>query len=184
MHRRLAERHVASGRGLSEHRPSGHHGLNLSDPVAMLRGNIRSELGTWARDLAGERGFGLPFDDMRDICRFLVGADGRNLDWRLARPTDDVIEFHDNVETLGREAFRLLYPSGRRRFEVGVCIEVTACDVATQREQRCPGRMITTLYDTDSEFRSNLWCDECGVEITADQWVTYGRRVHREMEAV
>lgn len=185
MYRRLAERHIASGRGLSEHRPSGHHGLAINDKVATLRGDFRTNLRPWVYDVWRDRGFTLPAEvaaeDPYHMARYIWGHRGANLDWWCAR--DDLADFHDTVDLLHRRAFPLLYPTGRRRFEVGACIEVTTCDVATRVEQCCRGRMLATLTDADDVLPATLYCDECGVEITADRWITYGRRVHKAMEA-
>ena len=179
MHRRLVERHVARAGSQSEVRTGGHAGLSLHDAVSRLRGDIASELGTWARDLAEERAFSLPEDNLRDVCRFLIGANARNLDWRCAHPSVD--EFHDTVDRLHRQAFALLYPRGRRRFEVADCIEVTSCDVNTRSEQRCPGRMLATLTGADDEMPSALFCSDCGFEVVGNQWINYGNRHRKAM---
>lgn len=182
MHEGLAERHSARGGSHSEVRTRGHAGLSLSDPVSRLRGDIYTGLAGWARVIHEERGFALPADDVPAIAGFLLGRRASMLDWCCAQPWVD--EFADNLDTLHREAFALLHPRGRRRFEVGDCIEVTWCDVASRVERRCPGRMLATLTDQDDQLPSVLWCSDCGLEITADRWITYGRRVHKAMEAV
>jgi hypothetical protein len=153
--------------------------LSLHDAVSRARGNIYTGLSGWARIVASERGFALPDDDVHAIARYLIGRNGGQLDWLCAQPWVD--ELVDLMDTLHREAFALLYPRGRRRFEVGDCIEVTSCDVETRAEQRCPGRMLATLTDADDQLPAFLWCSDCGLEVTADRWITYGRRVHKAM---
>lgn len=179
MHERLTERHTVRAGGQSEIRSGGHAGLAIQDRVARARGNIYTGLSGWSRVVAAERGFGLPTDNVRAMSQYLLGPRASMLDWLCAQPWID--EAVDTFDQLHRDAFGLLYPRGRRRFEVGDCIEVTSCDVATQAEQRCPGRMLATITDQDDELPSAMYCDCCGLEITADRWITYGRRVHKAM---
>lgn len=181
MYDRLVERHTARSPVQSEIRAGGHHGLSLSDPVALLRGNIVSELGSRCRMVAEERAFHQPEPDVRSMCHFLIGGGGRMLDWCLAQPWAE--EFHNEVDHLHREAFGLLYPRGRRRFELGDCIEVTACDVQTKAEQRCLGRMVATLTDPDDESPTVMWCTDCGLEVPKKQWIKYGLRYQSLEEA-
>lgn len=179
MYDHLTERHTARSGGHSEIRSGGHAGLTIQDRVARARGNIYTGLSGWCRIVAAERGFSLPRDDVHDMSRYLLGAHGSMLDWTCAQPWVD--EYADTLDVLHRDAFGQLYPSGRRRFEVGDCIEVTSCDVETRAEQRCPGRMLASITDQDDELPSLLWCSDCGMEVTADRWITYGRRVHKAM---
>jgi hypothetical protein len=179
MYERLTERHTARTGGHSEIRTGGHAGLSLQDRVARARGNIYTGLSGWARIVASERGFRLPVDDVRAIATWLVGRNGGQLDWLCAQPWVD--EAVDTMDVLHREAFVLLYPRGRRRFEVGDCIEVTSCDVATRDEQRCPGRMLATITDQDDELPSSLYCSDCGLDVSADRWITWGRQYRKAM---
>ena len=179
MHAQLVARHTASGARFGERRGRGHAGLNVQDKVARARGDIYTGLAGWARLAAEERDFTLPADDVAAIAGFLLGRGASMLDWACARPWID--EYADTLDTLHRTAFGLLHPRGRRRFEVGACIETISCDVPTRAEQRCQGRMVATLTDADDQLPAFLWCDECGIEITADRWITYGRRVHKAM---
>lgn len=180
MHEALVGAHNASS-GTSEVRSGGHAGLNLTDAVADARDGIYFTLAGWVKVCAEERGWTPPEDTVRALAGFLLGNRAANLDWWCAHRAVD--ELWSEIDPLHREAFRLLYPRGRRRFEVGDCIETVACDVGTRAEQRCPGRMLATLTDADDQLPAFLFCDECGLEITADRWVTYGRRVHKAMEA-
>lgn len=181
MYERLPERHTARTGGASEVRSGGHAGLALQDRVAQARGNIYTGLAGWVRIVAAERGFTLPADQVPALTDWLLGRRAGQLDWTCTQPWID--EYADTLDVLHRDAFSVLYPRGRRRFEVGDCIETTWCDVATRTEQPCPGRMLATLTDADDQLPASLWCDECGIEITADRWITYGRRVHKAMEA-
>jgi len=174
----LPERHNARSGIRSERGASGHAGLNLLDDPAECRQQIYFTLAGWTKDMIERRNLSTrPDDNVRSIAAFLLGHRAANLDWLCAHPAVD--ELFKEIDPLTSWAFRLVYPRGRRRFEVGDCIEVTSCDVETRAEQRCPGRMLATLTDADDQLPSLLWCGDCGLEITADRWITYGRRVLR-----
>lgn len=179
MYEQLATAHAGQRGPRSEVRSSGHAGLSLDDAVTTARAEIRTMLTTWVRAVAEDRGANLPADDPADMARWLLGRYGTVLDWCLGQ--DWAADFHAGIDAVHRDAFRILHPTGRRRFEVGACIEVTACDVASRVEQQCPGRMLATLTDVDDRLPASLWCDECGHEVSAAGWITYGRRVQKAM---
>jgi hypothetical protein len=183
MHERLAAAHAGRPGAKSEIRAGGHAGLNLDDRVATCRAEIRTMLSTWARavaeDIASGRTVHLPEDTVPAMARYLLGHRAATLDWILGQDWAD--DFAAGIDAVHRDAFGLLHPRGIRRFEVGDCIEVTSCSVLTRAEERCPGRMVATLADSDGMLPASLWCEDCGIEITAAGWITYGRRVHKAM---
>lgn len=80
-------------------------------------------------------------------------------------------------------AYRLLYPSGRRREVVGQCVETTWCTVEDQAEQRCPGDLYAFLSPADDLLPASLVCDTCGIEVPACEWGAFGRRYQRAAAA-
>jgi hypothetical protein len=122
---------------------------------------VRGVLASWSQLFAEERGVAVP--DSPEP-RVTSGFLRRHLDWACGR--DWIDDFANEVFELGRRAYSLLNPSGIRRIEIGPC-----------REPQCDGQLSALVRKTDDVLPSSICCSSCGVEITADQWLTYGRRV-------
>lgn len=92
----------------------------------------------------------------------------RHHDWSITQ--DWAKDYAEEILELGRVAFNLLHPSGRRRF---------THDVMGCAEEGCNGMMWALLTPADpyAEAASELVCDTCGMRIGSGDWVTYGRRI-------
>ncbi len=149
--------------------------------VEEARNCIRRDLASWSRLLVEDRELHLrPRNPEPAATAAFLAV---HLDWLCAQPFVD--EFAAEVLGLARTARALVYPSGRRTFPVGPCPEVTSCEVATQLEQRCTGRLRAILHGdegsrvTDRLLPHSLDCSDCGTTIPADQWLSLGRRLPR-----
>lgn len=98
-------------------------------------------------------------------CEFLR----RHHDWSVNQPWAD--DYATEIGRLAERAWSVLHPSGARRITCGPCTEVMG-------ETPCEGVITAVVRDHDDLLPSELSCDLCGHNVTADRWLAYGRRVH------
>lgn len=98
-----------------------------------------------------------PADDINAMSSWLLSR----LDWFCEQPNID--ETHDNLDRLSRSAWRLAYPSGRQRVEIGLC-----------GEGECPGTL--WLTGTADEGRT-MACDDCKRLVEPRYWRRERRRI-------
>jgi hypothetical protein len=89
-------------------------------------------------------------------------------------------EMAGEVFELGQRAFSLLNPSGVRRIDVGPCRELVEGEDG--KLTVCGGQITALVRKSDDLLPSSIRCNACGVEVTADRWLTYGRAL-RSSEA-
>lgn len=176
MHAELVSRHVVGGRGYAV-KLSGHpeRGIPYSDAVGDERDLIRAQLASWAelvvttRELA-ERPAASDLDANAALLRVHRG-------WLLTGEWAEDFA----TEMLARHArgFSLLYPSGRRRFEVTLPSGRPALCTEVIDGVQCRGVLYAVIRDTDELLPSALTCDECGLDLPAHAWLTYARTIGR-----
>lgn len=146
-------------------------------PVNLLRLEhviqVRGVLASWAQMVAEERNVAVPDDpDPRVTSGFLR----RHLDFCCQQAWAD--EMATEILELGRRAWSLLNPSGIRRIEIGRCHEQDEDEDGLLHQ--CAGTLSALVRKSDDLLPSSIRCDSCGVEITADRWLTYGRQINEE----
>lgn len=146
---------------------SGGHGLTLNGDVARLRSDMHTLLTTWCRVIASEHPSRphLPIDAaMPTLANWLATWHT----WACAQPWVD--DYAAGIHDTARWAWQALHPLGRRRFPVGPCAAVVACDVATRTEIRCAGLLRATLTDLDDLLPEHLRCDTCARLVPPRDW--------------
>lgn len=171
-HEALVRRLTASGQGQGHVSGTRPVGLSLIDPVATCRADLYTMLAGWGREVYYNRRLTPPADSCPAIGAFLV----LHLDWLCALPAVDVQRLAADLAHFRSLAYGLLYPSGRRRYDAGQCVEVNWCDVPSRTAQRCPGMLTAFLAPADDLLPASLTCDTCWVEIPASQWYAFGRK--------
>lgn len=170
----LPDLHDALGTALTtstrdgEHRGSGSNpGLNLDPRAVEARDEINAELVRIALRVAEERNVSVPdcrgYDQAQQVSTVATWL-LRHVEWLCEQPDAD--ETHDYLAALhGHRS--IAYPSGRRRFPIGVtCNRPVACDARTRLVQHCDGRLVALLMpDDDRENLSEVTCDTCGLEV-------------------
>jgi hypothetical protein len=137
--------------------------LPIDVEVADHRADMLSILRTQAGAIADMREVAPPKDQsVRGVAGFLLV----HLRWAAAR---DVIEsLSTDMAHIEGKTWALLQPSGRRRVEVGACIE-----------DGCDGILTATIAPTDDLLPSAITCSHNGEhEWEAHRWVALGRRIH------
>lgn len=142
--------------------------LPINPTVADHREHIARTLVSWAMLISEERVMSTPTGNAPDETApwLLV-----HLRWASAQLWID--DFALELAQLRGQALSLLFPSGRRRIEVGPCVEAG-----------CPGVLTATVARTDDVLPSIV---ECDVEVShcwePHQWLALGRKVHLEAAA-
>lgn len=186
----LIERHVRSGLPSAGQRVSGSatRPIPHNEDVGDVRGRVRFELAAWSASVAEQRAVTAPDSRSPSVtARFLL----RHLEWLLSTDgwrtvegktvarDETVTVFADTVRELRRDAYGLLYPTGRRRFDVGPCPEIVTPASATTEAVTCPGTLVALLRPDDDLLPSSWSCETCGMELPASRWASYGRRLQR-----
>lgn len=147
--------------------------LPIDPRITEHRQQIGQVLASWCQLVAEERDIRPPEGVTTALCGFLTRHHG----WSVEQPWAD--DYAAEILELGRRAWSLLNPSGRRQFTNRImrCVEIDDVDGS-----RCPGNLWCFLTPDDpyAEAKSVLVCDECGHEVTSDKWMTYGRKVLAE----
>ncbi len=158
-------RRLAPGKGHGPHvSGSRERALPIDPTVADHRTDMQAKLTSWAVMVAEERGIGTPRSSAVTVVApwLLV-----HLRWCCAQPWVD--EYAAELRSLRSRSFSLLYPSGRRRVEVGLCIE-----------EGCEGGLSATVTRADDLLPSAITCSARPEEHfwPAADWHTLGRRLH------
>lgn len=134
---------------------------------------VRGVMASWCQLISEERGVAVPDSpEPRITSGFL------RLHLEFAAQQEWADEFANEIGELGRRAWSLLNPSGVRRIEIGPCREPR--DHGDGQLRPCGGSLTALVRKTDDVLPSSIECAVCGVEITADKWLTYGRQVRGE----
>jgi hypothetical protein len=136
---------------------------------------VRGVLASWSQLVAEERGVAVPTSPEP---RVTSGFLRLHLDWACGQTWID--EMAGEVFELGQRAFSLLNPSGVRRIDVGPCRELVEGEDG--KLTVCGGQITALVRKSDDLLPSSIRCNACGVEVTADRWLTYGRAL-RSSEA-
>lgn len=137
--------------------------LPINVAVADQREDIRGKLASWSVMIAEERGITPPGAGTPHVTApwLLV-----HLRWACAQPWLD--EYAAEIRQLRSRANALLYPTGRRRVEVGPCVE-----------HGCDGTLTATIAPLDDLLPSSVTCDvDLAHTWSASEWHTLGRRLH------
>lgn len=158
--RRLAP---SGGKGGPQVTGTRERALPIDPTVADHREHIARTLVSWALMVAEERGIHPPTHNDPDVTApwLLV-----HLRWACAQPWID--DYAAELAALRGRAMALLYPNGRRRVAVGLCIE-----------EGCEGALVATVAPTDDLLPSEIACtmEESHVW-TPGRWPELGRRLH------
>jgi hypothetical protein len=132
---------------------------------------VRDSLASWSETVAEAQGVAVPDSrGLNSTCGFLI----RWQDHILAR--DFGKDYAEEILGLASRAWSLTYPSGVYRSKpLGPCIEQVPAEDGTQ--VRCEGTLSAVIQPHADLLPSMIACDTCGVEIAADGWLTYGRRI-------
>jgi hypothetical protein len=136
--------------------------LPIDPPVAEHRSDLRGKLASWSVMIAEEREISPPAsgDPSRTATWLLV-----HLRWACAQPWVD--EFAAELRAVRGRSLALLYPTGRRRVEVGVCVEPD-----------CGGLLTATIAPVDDLLPSEITCSaDPAHSWEASRWVALGRRI-------
>jgi len=128
------------------------------------RSTIRSILVSWCRLISEERGIDLPRDEVAAMGDYIA----RHAHWLAAHPA--AAEAADELRELAHgRPWRVAYPDGTRRVEVGPCLH-----------DGCGGTIRAVLRASDSLLPSRIVCDANADHVwPADQWLTLGRQLRR-----
>lgn len=157
--------------------------LPIDPRITEHRQQIGQVLASWCQLVAEERDIRPPEGVTTALCAFLARHHG----WSVEQPWAD--DYAAEILELGRRAWSLLNPSGRRRFEVGQCGEMLTGEFVggVMQEQPCAGTLWALLLPADPyepEFGSEIACDACGHRVNSADWMRYGRKIKaREQEA-
>ena len=94
--------------------------------------------------------------------------------WSVTQPWAE--DYAGEVLALGRKAWSLLNPSGRRQFPIGPCQEWVDVEGTLTR---CPGTLYALLTPDDPTYDAGneLACDMCECRVPSTSWLSYGRKV-------
>lgn len=139
--------------------------LPIDVEVADHRADMLAKLRSWAGCLADVREVSPPRDQsVRGVAGFLLV----HLRWAMASDETLVKDMCKELHALSGKSWSLLQPSGRRRVEVGACIE-----------DGCDGVLTATIAPTDDLLPSAITCSHNGDhQWEAHRWVSLGRRIH------
>src|SRR5690606_12537238 len=132
------------GTGAAERTSGSPDPTRLPNPAAMeARGTIRAVLAAWCRLIAEERGVELPEDTVAAMGAYIA----RHAHWLAAHPAAG--EASDELRELAHgRPWRVAYPDGTRRVEVGPCLY-----------DGCEGTIRAVLRASDSLLPSRIVCD-------------------------
>lgn len=133
-------------------------GVNLNDRVTAARDELHAECVRVAREVSEGTGDPLPTTDRVPV---ITGWLLTRLGWLCEQL--DVDETFRYLEALRRDCWRLAYPSGRHRIEIGPC-----------GDAGCPG-VLWLVGDTD-EGRT-MSCDDCCRVVEPRYWRRERRRI-------
>lgn len=155
-------------------------GVPLRDAVVDAQRALMSVLRKWAYGVAQTRGLMLVADDAECMTRLLR----RQLPWLLAQP--EVAAFHDELKAALDVAQRVAFPSGWRHLEIKMpdgslarCLDADRCTLADHTEIRCIGVLTAVVSPAADLLPSYIECNGCGRKVSAADWLSYGRRLHR-----
>lgn len=172
LHRDIAELPALDSDLLRAHVTSGDPGrdkvsgtpnpsMPIREEVAEARAGIMAFLAGWAGNVADERGTTAP---RREVSALAVWLESQ-VDWIAAR--EFVVDVWAELIEAKAKAWRLAYPSGRRRIVVGECIEPD-----------CAGTLIAYVASTDQLLPSTVVCDlRPEHEWPASRWKELARKV-------
>jgi hypothetical protein len=166
---------AAAARHLARHLASPVSGsrtrqLPIDEPLADLIREARGVVASWCLLIAEERDVIPPSDPALPVTAAWLAIHAA---WATAQPWAD--DWARELLDLAGRARALLAPSHTRRVTCGPCTEVI-------EGARCMGTLTARVRDQDDLLPSVISCQVCGVDITADGWVTLGRRI-REVAA-
>lgn len=143
-HQALTGRLAATGSSRMAEQVTGsrERPLPINLTVADHREHIVRVTASWASLTAEERGMALPHSDLPSVCAWLL----RHLEWACAQPWVD--DYAAELSTLRGRALSLLYPTGRRRVDIGPCVE-----------QDCAGTLVATIAPVDDLLPGSIDCD-------------------------
>lgn len=152
--------------------PAAGHGPNVTgtreralpiDPtVADHRSDIRGKLSSWSAMVSEERGINPPLATVERTSMFLLV----HLRWCCAQPWVD--EYAEEMLAIRSRTMSLIQPSGRRRVEVGGCIE-----------EGCDGVLTANISPVDTLLPSEVTCSHDGEHLwSSGEWHTLGRKIH------
>jgi len=153
--------------------PAGRRGPNVTgtkeralpiDPtVADHRSDIRGKLASWSALVAEEREIHPPEATVERMSGWLLV----HLRWSCAQPWVD--EYAAELTAIRSRTMSLIQPSGRRRVEVGDCVE-----------DGCDGVLTATIAPVDDlEFPSSIDCShDWAHKWASSDWVKLGRKIH------
>lgn len=110
--------------------------------IVELRSQLLASIASWARVVCEERDVSTPDLTVPAIAAFLL----RHVDWIAAQPFVD--EYDHEIHSLRRQAFSKAFPTGRRQFPLGDCVE-----------PECPGTLIAVVNDIDTLLPEEITCD-------------------------
>jgi hypothetical protein len=137
--------------------------LPIDPAVADHREHIGRVLVSWSMLVAEERGINPPGGNAPSMTApwLLV-----HLRWACAQPWID--DYADELTGLRRRAHSLLYPTGRRRVDIGDCVEPD-----------CGGTLTATITRQDDLLPSSVDCDVNPEHSwSPSDWHALGRRLH------
>jgi excisionase family DNA binding protein len=133
-------------------------GLSLNEKVADERQELHNELVRLVRWVVEDAHEASPtVDTVEHLSTWLVVR----VDWICAQL--DVDEEFANIDRLTRSCWRLAYPSGRHRVEIGTC-----------GDGECPGTLWLTGEGDDARTMS---CDDCKRAVEPRYWRRERRRI-------
>ena len=153
--------------------PTGGHGphvsgtperrLPIDSTVADHRKDIVGKLASWAVTVAEKRGIHTPASPRPSGTATWLLV---HLRWMAAQPWID--EFVRELTELHSRTRSLLDPTGRRRVDVGACVE-----------PECDGRLTAMLAPVDDLLPSAITCDRDAEHTWAPgTWLSLGRKLH------
>lgn len=147
-------------------------GLQLNDRAAEMRAIIKHRLVAIVKMISEERGFALPEDRVPALARYIAA----NATWIAAHAAAG--ELSDELSDTAGEAFRLIQPTGARKYQLkDPQGQPVGCKEIVEEDLPCPGTLWTVLRRTDSLLPSELACDHDGEHfVPADKWMSFGRQ--------
>ncbi len=136
--------------------------LPIDPTVADHRTDLAAKLVSWALLVSEEREIGAPrSSEVSVVAPWLLV----HLRWASAQPWID--DYATELRSIRSRSLSLLYPSGRRRVEVGACIE-----------DGCDGVLTATIAPADDLLPSEITCSHDAEHAwEASRWVALGRRI-------
>jgi hypothetical protein len=131
--------------------------------ITELRDNLNRTLASWCSVVIEDRGFTSPDQTVPAMTSFLLA----NLAWLVKQAFID--DYDSEIRTLRAQAFNKAFPSGRRQFPVGSCIE-----------DDCIGTLVAVLNDVDTLLPNSVTCDYDPTHTWSSmQWRMLGNRIHQ-----